>query len=107
MLHEQFPNDPNIAPVSVAILASWGLWTVFFMLVTTGFYWMYFDRTGTTTRNVFVAGFWATIATIFLTWLGIVNMGLLPISFLLAVTAWALIEQIISAVIVSRVLKSQ
>jgi hypothetical protein len=47
------------------------------------------------------------IGIIFLTWLGIVNKGLLPISFLLAATAWALVEQIISGFIVSRTMKTQ
>lgn len=105
MLHETLPNDPTIAPVSLAILASWGLWTVVFMLVTTGFYWMYFDRNGNTTRNVIVSAIWVTLATIGLTWLGIVNMGLLPITFLVAAMAWATIEQLVSAFIVSSTMK--
>lgn len=107
MLHDALPNDPKIAPVSLAILASWGLWTLVFMLVTTGFYWMYFDRNGTSTRSVIVSAIWVTLATIGLTWLGIVNMGLLPVVFLGAAMAWATIEQLVSAFIVSSTMKRE
>jgi len=105
MLHAAAPDNPDIAPVSIAILLSWAVWTLGFVLVTSGFYWMYFDRLGNTTRNIVVAAIWATIATIGLTWLGIVNMGMVPVAILLAAVSWAGIEQIVSAAIVSRVMK--
>ena len=101
MLHAAFPDNPDLAPVSLAILASWGVWTVAFVLVSTGFYWMYFDRYGNTSRNIIIAALWLTLATIGLTWLGIVNMGMVPISILVAAVVWATAEQIVSAFIVN------
>lgn len=105
MLYAAFPDKPEVAPVSVPIMALWGIWTVLFMLVTTGFYWMYFDRNGITGRNIFVSAFWVTITTIVLTWFALGNMGLAPYSLLFAATPLAFAEQVISAYIVSRFMK--
>lgn len=105
MLHAASPENPDLAPVSIPVLLSWGLWTVGFMLVTTGFYWMYFDRNGKTGRHVVVAAIWVTTATIGLTWLGIVNMGMVPVSIMAAAVGWATLEQIVSAFIVRRIMK--
>lgn len=106
MLHSALPTLAGVAPVSLPILASWGVWTLGFVLATTGFYWMYFERNGRGISQVVRAGLWATVATIGLTWLGISNMGLLPLTFFFVAMAWATIEQIVSASIVARFLGS-
>jgi len=102
MLQAAYPGNPDVAPVTLPIFASWGLWTVLFVLISTGFYWMYFERSGASSKDALAGAAWFTVATIGLTWLGIVNMGLAPVSLLVAATAWATVEQIISAFIVRR-----
>ncbi len=105
MLHGAYPDNPDLAPVSFPILASWGIWTIGFVIASTGFYWMYYDRYGNTSRTVLLAALWFTLGTLGLTWLGIVNMGMVPISILFAALSWAFVEQIVSAYIVSWVMK--
>ena len=107
MLRAAYPGNPDVAPVTVPIFASWGLWTIAFMLISTGFHWMYLDRNGITVRNMITAGVWFSIGTVGLTWLGITNMGLAPISLLLVATPIAIVEQIVSAYIVSRAMHLQ
>lgn len=102
MLHAAFPNNPEIAPVSLPIMASWGLWTIVFLLASTGFYWMYLELRGNTKANVVTGALWLTSATIGLTWLGIVNMGMVSVKFLYVAMAWATVEQLVSAFIVSK-----
>lgn len=104
MLETAFPDDPDVAPITLPIFALWGLWTVVFMLATTGFFWMYFDREGISSRTIASSAVWVTMATIALTWFGIANMGLAPYKLLYVATAWALVEQIVSAKIVSKLM---
>lgn len=102
MLRAAYPGNPDVAPVTIPIFASWGLWTVAFMLISTGFHWMYLDRNGISVRTMITAGTWFSIGTVGLTWLGITNMGLAPISLFLVATPIAIVEQSVSAYIVSR-----
>jgi hypothetical protein len=102
LLRAAYPDNPDVAPVTVPIFASWALWTIPFMLISTGFHWMYLDRNGITVRNMITAGTWFSICTVGLTWWAITNMGLASISLFLVATPIAIVEQIISAYIVSR-----
>ena len=104
MLHEAYPNNAEIAPVSLNILLSWGVWTFLFVLASTCFFWMYFDRSQFTQRNAFIAALWFTTGTIGLTWLGTVNMGMVPVAILVVAMLWASIEQFVSAQIVGRLI---
>ena len=67
MLHNAYPDDADIAPVSVGILFSWGVWTFLFVLASTCFFWVCFDRSRFTQRNAFIAALGFTTATIGLT----------------------------------------
>ena len=84
MMQAVYPGDSDVVPVTLPVFALWGVYTVAYMLASTGFYWMYFDRNGVSTRNIIVAGFWVALVTVAMTWLGIGNMGLAPYTLLFA-----------------------
>ena len=105
MLHETFPGAPHIGAVTPSIFASWMVWDTVLILAATGFYWIYLRHAGVTIRNAFIAATAFTIPGFGLIWLGVVNMGLAPITFLYAALPLAFVEQAIAAFIVLRVIK--
>lgn len=103
LLLAAFPDTDGIAPVSLSILASWGIWTFIFVYASTATYWMYFDRNGASIQNLLVISFMFTLVTIGLVWLAIANMGLAPLHLLFYAFPLGLVEQIISAWLVRKV----
>jgi len=100
MLHDSFPTAEHIATVTPLIFASWMLWDTILIIAATGFYWMFLLQFGVTLKNVFLSSLGFTISVFGLIWLGVVNMGLAPSSFLFAALPLAWIEQLIAAIIV-------
>ena len=100
MLHDAFPEADHIAAVTPAIFASWMIWDTILILAATGFFWIYLQQFGATIRNVVLGSICFTVPVFGLLWLGVVNMGLAPSSFLWAALPLAWIEQLIAAYIV-------
>lgn len=100
MLHEMLPGDDSIAPVTPLIFASWMVWDTILLFAATGFYWLYLNYSGHNFRNALLAATVFTVPIFGLIWLGIANMGLLPIDFLWAALPLAWIEQAVAALIV-------
>lgn len=106
LLHDAFPNVTGIAPVSIPVLLIWTAWTVVFLLALTCFYWMCFDRFGSSLRTIVIAGVSFTAATIGLIWVGIANMGLAPMTLLYAAFPLALAEQLVAAWLVRKAMRN-
>jgi hypothetical protein len=100
ILHDAFPSAPHVAAVTPGIFAIWVVWDSMLILAATGFYWLYLTHFGTAIRNVIIAATCLTITLFGLLWLGVANMGLAPLSLLWAALPLALLEQVISALIV-------
>ena len=107
MLHEAFPGADNIAAITPGIFASWMVWDTILILAATGFYWMYLHQFGRSLRNVLLCATWFTVTVFGLIWLGIVNMGLAPASFIWAALPLAWAEHLIAAYIVCRAMTRQ
>jgi hypothetical protein len=100
MLHDAFPEADHIAAVTPTIFASWMIWDTILILAATGFFWIYLQQFGASFRNVLTASVCFTVTVFGLLWLGVVSMGLAPISFLWAALPLAWLEQLIAAYIV-------
>jgi len=107
MLHETFPGQDGIAMVTPAIFGSWMLWDTILILAGTGFYWLYLEKFGRTKANAVICASAFTITVFGLLWLGVVNMGLVPSSFIWAALPLAWGEQIIAALIVNWCLRKR
>lgn len=101
MLHETFPGQDNIAMVTPMIFGSWMVWDTILIFAGTGFYWLYLEKFGRTKSNAVLCASAFTLTVFGLLWLGIVNMGLLPTSFIWSALPLAWGEQVIAALIVN------
>ena len=97
MLHDTFPGDVSIAAVTPGIFASWMLWDTVLIVAATGFYWLYLTQMGQTLKQVLLAATYFTLTIFGLIWLGVVNMGLVPLRFLFAALPLAWVEQVVAA----------
>lgn len=100
MLHDTFPGADHIAAISPGIFASWMLWDTILIIAATGFFWMFLHQFGMVIRNVVLSSFGFTLTVFGLIWIGIVNMGLAPSSFIWVALPLAWLEQLIAAYIV-------
>ena len=107
MLHDTFPGADHVAVVSPAIFASWMIWDTILIIAATGFFWMFMQQFGTTIRNIALGSLGFTVAVFGLIWIGIVNMGLVPSSFIWAALPLAWLEQFIAAFIVYWAIRKQ
>ena len=99
MLHELFPDRPDIGAFDLKIFAIWGVWDLVLILAATGFYWLWLERFRVGLPQV-LAGSLAFSLTVFgLLWLGIANMGLASIDLLWVALPLAWIEQAIACAI--------
>jgi hypothetical protein len=100
MLHETFPGRADIAPFDLPTFAIWSIWDTWLIASATGFYWLYLNWAGPSIRQALIAATLFTVTTIGLIWLGVYNMGLAPLRFLLIAAPLAWVEQAVAAVIV-------
>ncbi|MEO0608518.1 MAG: hypothetical protein AAFY82_09830 [Pseudomonadota bacterium] len=100
MLHDAFPGADHIGAVTPLLFASWMLWDTILILAATGFFWMFLTQFGATIGRVVIASLSFTVTVFGLLWLGVVNMGLAPSTFLWAALPLAWLEQVIAAAIV-------
>lgn len=100
MLHDAFPDAGHIAAVTPAIFVSWILWDTILIVAATGFLWMFLSQFGANFKNALIASLSFTVTVFGLLWLGVVNMGLVPIGFIWAALPLAWLEQVIAASIV-------
>jgi len=100
MLHETFPEQSHIAAVTPGIFVSWMVWDTILIAAATGFYWVYLNYFTVTVRNAAISATAFTITVFGLIWLGVVNMGLAPATFIWAALPLAWLEQLIAAYIV-------
>ena len=100
MLHGSFPGQTHIAAVTPGIFASWMVWDTILIVAATGFYWIYLHYFAVTVRNAVISAAAFTVTVFGLIWLGVVNMGLAPASFIWAALPLAWLEQLIAAYIV-------
>lgn len=107
MLHESFPDQPEIAAITPALFASWMIWDTILILAATGFYWMYLERFGATSRHAGISSAFFTVTVFGLLWLGVANMGLVPLKFAWVALPFAWAEQFIAALIVIWVLRRE
>jgi hypothetical protein len=102
MLQEAYPGRSDIGPFTLPVFASWSVWDTVLILAATGFYWLYLGWAGQTVRDALVAATYFTVTIFGLIWLGVVNMGFVPPSFIWAALPLAWIEQAVAALIVWR-----
>lgn len=100
MIQAIFPGQPDKAPFTLPIFASWTLWDTWLILAATGFYWLYLSWAGRTVAQALAAASFLTITIFGLIWLGVFNMGLLPPDFIWTAVPLAWAEQAIAALIV-------
>ncbi len=100
MLHETFPAQPHIAAVTPEIFASWMIWDTILIVAATGCYWICLRHFAVTVRNAAIAATAFTVTVFGLIWLGVVNMGLAPATFIWAALPLAWLEQLVAACIV-------
>ena len=99
-LQGTFAGDPSIGAMSPSLILSWIVWDTVLILAATGFYWLYAGRFGANLRQAALASLFFTLTVFGLLWLGAVNMGLVPASFIGAALPLAWAEQFIAALIV-------
>lgn len=100
MLHEALAGQEGVAPMNLGIFALWGIWDLVLIAAATGFYWLWIERFGESTRQILLASAVFTITIFGLIWLGIANMGLAPYTMIVAALPLAWVEQAIACWIV-------
>lgn len=107
LLHETFPDDPDIAPFDLGTFAIWSIWDSILIVAATGFFWIYLKSAGATFGQAIAAASFFTVTVFGLLWLGAYNMGLVPASFIWVALPLAWLEQVVAAVIVWRMYPKQ
>ena len=94
-----------LPPWDMGVFMIWGVWDTIVVFGITGFAWLFLDRFGFGTRNAVVAGtlFWLSVFVIL--WLGLFNMNLATPKILAVALPLALIEMLVAAVIVDRIMR--
>lgn len=100
MLHDAFTGVEHVGAVTPTIFASWMIWDTILVLSASGFYWLFLSARANTISSAVFAASAFTITVFGLLWLGVVNMGLAPARFLVAVLPLAWVEQVVAALIV-------
>jgi hypothetical protein len=100
MLQSAYPGRSDIGPFTLPVFASWSVWDTVLILAATGFYWLYMNWSGRSVRHALVAATYFTVTIFGLIWLGVVNMGFVPASFIWAALPLAWVEQAVAALIV-------
>lgn len=100
MLQATYPGRSDIAPFTLPVFASWSVWDTVLILAATGFYWLYLNWAGRSVRQALVGASYFTFTIFGLIWLGVVNMGFVPPSFIWTALPLAWVEQAVAAIIV-------
>jgi len=100
LLHEAFPQLPDVAPMSVPIFLIWGIWDTIVIAAITGLAWLYLERFGGGWRSVLIAATCCWLAMFVVLWLGVYNMNLATLKILAAMLPWAWAETVIAVKIV-------
>lgn len=100
MLQATYPGRSDIGPFTLPVFVSWSVWDTVLIFAATGFYWLYINWAGRSVRNALVVATYFTVTIFGLIWLGVVNMGFVPPSFIWAALPLAWIEQAVAALIV-------
>ncbi len=98
-LRSTFPHDAGIGAITPEIFASWMIWDTILVFAATGFYWLWFVKFRIGLTEPAKASLAFTITVFGLLWLGVVNMGLAPPSFIVAALPLAWGEQFVAALL--------
>ena len=100
MMRDAHPGIDDVAPMSLPVFLIWGVWDTILLLFVTCFVWLWLDRMGGGIKNAVLAGTVFGGAIFGLLWIGIVNMNLAPVRVLFVALPFAILEQIIAALII-------
>ena len=105
MMRTALPGVENAAPMDLGVFMIWGVWDTILVFGITGFSWLFLDRFGFGTRNAIAAGtlFWLSVFVIL--WLGLFNMNLATPKIVAVALPLALVEMLVAAVIVDRIMR--
>lgn len=100
MMQEYLAVIPDVADMNILIFLVWGVWDTILTFAVVGFSWIYFERTGFSSRNAIISGtmVWASVFVIL--WLGLYNMNLASPAILAIALPLSLFELVIAAFIV-------
>jgi len=104
MMRETLPMLENVAPMSWAIFAIWGVWDTILVCCVTGFLWIYLERFGCGLANAVLGGSFVWLGIFVILWLGMFNMNLTSLSVVGVALVLSWIELVVAALIVNRFL---
>jgi hypothetical protein len=102
MMQEYLSMLPGAIPMNWIVFAIWGIWDTILTTLVVFIYWLVAQRFGNNLMSTVISATtsWALFFLLF--WLGMVNMGLSPISVALIALPLSLLEMIVANWILSK-----
>jgi hypothetical protein len=102
MMQEYLAMLPGAIPMNWTVFAIWGIWDTILTSLVVFIYWLVAQRFGNNLMSTIISATtsWALFFLLF--WLGMVNMGLSPISVALIALPLSLLEMIVASWILSK-----
>jgi hypothetical protein len=102
MMQEYLAMLPGAIPMNWIVFASWGIWDTILTTLVVFIYWLVAQCFGNNLMSTIISATtsWALFFLLF--WLGMVNMGLSPISVALIALPLSLLEMIVASWILSK-----
>jgi hypothetical protein len=102
MMQEYLAMLPGAIPMNWTVFAIWGIWDTILTSLVVFIYWLVAQRFGNNLMSTIISATtsWALFFLLF--WLGMVNMGLSPISVALIALPLSLLEMIMASWILSK-----
>jgi hypothetical protein len=102
MMREYLSMLPGVIPINWVIFASWGVWDTILTAMVVFVYWLVAQRFGNNLMSTIIAATTSWTLFFLLFWLGLINMGLSPVSLTFIPLPLALLEMFVACWISSK-----